>query len=107
MRRANITVDSDGDAIGTGGAPAGASRTAVYNLASGEDNMTIDLGLMPPVNTNTLGNYVWFDKNNDGIQDASERGLAGIMVTFYNNAGTAIAYHYHQCRRRISVYRVS
>lgn len=84
-------LDSDGGAVGTGGAPAGASRTGVYNLAAGEDNLTADLGLVPPANTNTLGNYVWFDKNSDGIQDANEQGLAGIMVTLYNNAGTAIA----------------
>ncbi|MBL0199863.1 MAG: carboxypeptidase regulatory-like domain-containing protein [Chitinophagaceae bacterium] len=84
-------LDSDGGAVGTGGAPAGASRTVVYNLAAGEDNLTVDLGLVPPANTNTLGNYVWFDKNNDGIQDANEQGLAGVMVTLYNNAGTAIA----------------
>ncbi len=84
-------LDSDGGAVGTGGAPAGASRTGVYNLATGEDNLTVDLGLVPPANTNTLGNYVWFDKNSDGIQDANEQGLAGVMVTLYNNAGTAIA----------------
>jgi hypothetical protein len=84
-------LDSDGGAVGTGGAPAGASRTGVYNLAGGEDNLTVDLGLVPPANTNTLGNYVWFDKNNDGIQDVTEQGLAGIMITLYNNAGTAIA----------------
>ncbi|MEP7237313.1 MAG: SdrD B-like domain-containing protein [Ferruginibacter sp.] len=85
-------LDSDGGAVGTGGAPAGASRTGVYNLATGEDNLTVDLGLTPPANTNTLGNYVWFDKNSDGIQDAIEQGLAGVMVTLYNNAGTAIAF---------------
>jgi SdrD B-like domain/Secretion system C-terminal sorting domain len=84
-------LDSDGGAVGTGGAPAGASRTGVYNLAAGEDNLTVDLGLVPPANTNTLGNYVWFDRNNDGIQDANEQGIAGVMVTLYNNAGTAIA----------------
>lgn len=85
-------LDSDGGAVGTGGAPVGASRTGVYNLAAGEDNLSVDLGLVPPVNTNTLGNYVWFDRNSDGIQDANEQGLAGIMVTLYNNAGTAIAF---------------
>ncbi|MFZ1452251.1 MAG: SdrD B-like domain-containing protein, partial [Ferruginibacter sp.] len=84
-------LDSDGGAVGTGGAPAGASRTGVYNLGAGEDNLTVDLGLVPPANTNTLGNYVWFDKNSDGIQDVAEQGIAGVMVTLYNNAGTAIA----------------
>lgn len=86
----NDDVDSDGGAIGTGGAPAGASRTTVYNLAGGEDNMSVDLGLVPPANTNTLGNYIWFDTNGDGLQ-AGEQGVAGVLVTLYNSGGTAIA----------------
>lgn len=86
----NDALDSDGGATGTGGAPAGASRTAVYNLSAGEDNMSVDLGLVPPVNTNSLGNYVWFDRNSDGLQ-AGESGVAGIWVTLYNSGGTAIA----------------
>lgn len=84
-------LDSDGGAVGTGGAPAGSSRTGGYNLSTGQDNLNVDLGLVPPANTNTLGNYVWFDKNSDGIQDANEQGIAGIMVTLYNNLGIAIA----------------
>jgi|JI6StandDraft_1071083.scaffolds.fasta_scaffold00892_9 protocatechuate 3,4-dioxygenase beta subunit len=86
----NDALDSDGAAIGTAGAPAGASRTALYNLAAGEDNMTIDLGLVPPANTNSMGNFVWFDTNNDGLQ-AGEQGVAGVLVTLYNSGGSAIA----------------
>jgi len=87
----NDNIDSDGLAAGTNGAPAGASRTGIYALAVGEDNLSVDLGLTPPVNTNTLGNFVWHDLNSDGLQTAGEPGIPGVPVTLYNNAGTAIA----------------
>ena len=84
------TRDSDGGAIGTGGAPAGASRTAVFSLTEGEDNMSVDLGLVPPAGTNSLGNLVWYDANNDGLQ-TGELGMSGLLVTLFNGSGTAIA----------------
>ena len=85
-------TDSDGDNAGTTIIAATTSTTGVYNLAQGEDNLSVDLGLVQPPNRNTLGDYVWFDQNGDGIQTAGEPVLPGVMVTLYNNAGTAIAY---------------
>ncbi len=89
---ANDAVDSDGLPVATNGAPAGSSRTAVYNLAAGEDNLTVDLGLTPAAGTNTLGNYVWFDNGagggtaNDGIQNGTEQGVAGATVKLFRDA---------------------
>ncbi|MFZ4057254.1 MAG: SdrD B-like domain-containing protein [Ferruginibacter sp.] len=78
-------LDSDGGTISVG-----ISTTGVYNLVQGEDNLTVDLGLVAPANTNTLGNYVWFDANNDGLQDGTEKGVAGVTVTVLNSAGNII-----------------
>jgi hypothetical protein len=87
-------LDSDGNALNTSiagnTAAAGTSYTALIPLAQGEDNLSVDLGLTPPANTNTLGNKVWWDQNGDGLQ-AGEPGVGGVVVTLYNNAGTAIA----------------
>lgn len=87
--------DSDGNVLNTAvsGNPGvvGKSYTDLISLAQGEDNLSVDLGLTTPANTNSLGNYVWFDANNNGIQDAAENGVPGVMVTLFNNAGTAIA----------------
>jgi SdrD B-like domain/Secretion system C-terminal sorting domain len=96
---ANDNIDSDGGAIAAGGAPAGSSRTAVYNLAQGEDNLTVDLGLVPPANTNTVSGQAWFDNAAgggtaaDGIRNGTEinNGVAGVTVTLFNSAGVAIA----------------
>nr|WP_284041008.1 SdrD B-like domain-containing protein [Staphylococcus epidermidis] len=31
--------------------------------------------------TYSLGDYVWLDKNKNGVQDDDEKGLAGVYVT--------------------------
>jgi SdrD B-like domain/Secretion system C-terminal sorting domain len=83
-------VDSDGGALGTGGAAAGTSRTAVIALGVGEDNLSVDLGLTQPAGKNTLGNKVWWDQNANGTQDGTEPGLAGVVVTLVNASGQFI-----------------
>jgi protocatechuate 3,4-dioxygenase beta subunit len=77
-------LDADADAS-TGGI------TGIIHLNEGEDNMTIDAGIHAAPGLASLGNYVWFDENQDGLQDATESGVPGVSVTLYNNAGTAIA----------------
>ena len=48
-------------------------------LTSAAPNVTkIDFGFVKPV---SLGNFVWFDANKDGIQDPDEVGVAGVTVT--------------------------
>ncbi len=38
-----------------------------------------------------IGNYVWRDNNNNGIQDGNEAPLANVTVQLLNSAGTVIA----------------
>ena len=85
-------TDSDGDNAGVTIAALTTSTTGVYILALGEDNLSIDLGIVQPASRNTLGDFVWFDQNGDGLQTAGEPGMPGVMVTLYDNTGTAIAY---------------
>ena len=37
-----------------------------------------------------LGNYVWLDANEDGVQDPGESGVAGVTVTLYGPDGTTV-----------------
>ncbi len=38
-----------------------------------------------------LGNRVWRDTDNDGVQDAGENGISGVTVRLYNASNTLIA----------------
>ncbi|CAN5272031.1 hypothetical protein BH10ACI1_BH10ACI1_05620 [soil metagenome] len=38
-----------------------------------------------------LGNRVWRDTNNDGVQDSGENGIIGVTVRLYNASNTLIA----------------
>ena len=51
------------------------------NLTSDYDNLTIDFGFIAPACTGVIGNRVWHDANNNGIQDAGEGNWAGAVVT--------------------------
>ncbi|HEX7308384.1 SdrD B-like domain-containing protein [Lentzea sp.] len=64
-------LDSDADPA-TGCAPA-----TTLNVDKPED-LTIDLGIVAPVNR--IGDFVWVDTNKNGLQDAGEPGVPGVTV---------------------------
>ncbi len=81
--------DLDSDGVSSGG---GVFTTGLYTLLEGEDNLSVDLGIVPTSpNTNTLGDYVWLDRNANGIQDAGERGVEGVTVKLLNNINQILA----------------
>ncbi|MCB9388205.1 MAG: hypothetical protein H6512_01035 [Acidimicrobiia bacterium] len=78
---ADDSADSDGVANGTvviDGDTFVIAKTGNVVLAAGDENMTIDQGVY--TNTASLGDYVWIDSNDDGIQNDAETGIAGIEV---------------------------
>lgn len=46
----------------------------------GQEDMTIDAGIYYNDNPCTVGDYVWYDKDQDGIQTDGENGVEGITV---------------------------
>ena len=61
--------------------------TDPVTLGPGDDNQDLDLGLLPPVGA-SLGNYVWFDDDSNGVQDeALTRGVNGVTVNLYADDG--------------------
>ncbi|ADI64023.1 SdrD B-like domain-containing protein [Trichormus azollae] len=50
----------------------------VVNLSAGDNDTTVDSGLYK---TASLGNFVFNDANNNGIQDTTEAGVSGVTVT--------------------------
>lgn len=43
-------------------------------------------------NVGTIGDYVWFDSDLDGIQDPEEAGVAGAVVNLYDSTGTILLH---------------
>jgi uncharacterized repeat protein (TIGR01451 family) len=72
--------DSDGDPV--------SGRTADVTLAAGENNPNLDIGYVQQLAS--LGDYVWKDLNQNGIQDVGDPAIEGVLVSLYNSLGTAI-----------------
>jgi hypothetical protein len=79
----------DSDASTTSGVGFGRSNTIVLTAGEAERNVDAGIYFSKPL-TQSIGDYVWFDDNTDGIQDAGEKGVSGVTVTLYNAAGTTI-----------------
>lgn len=74
-------ADSDGNPL-TG-------VTERFNVPPDGIDYSWDLGLYNPNNA-ALGNFVWYDTDLDGVQDAGEAGVEGVLVTLYDNGGAAV-----------------
>ncbi len=78
----DVAKDSDIQAVvGTSG------KTGLITVASNETNNTIDAGYYK---TTSIGNFVWNDKNADGIQGGTEPGIKGVTVNLYDSSKTKI-----------------
>jgi hypothetical protein len=71
----------------------GDPQCELVTLSAGENDATVDFGLIRPV---SVGNYIWIDKrdvagNPNGVQNVGENGLPGAVVTLYLADGTTRA----------------
>jgi hypothetical protein len=73
------TYDLDGTAT---------ADRATLTLGAGAHRTDVDFGYH---GGGSLGDRVWFDLNNNGIQDANESGINGVTVELLDNAGTTLA----------------
>ncbi|MCP4964059.1 MAG: isopeptide-forming domain-containing fimbrial protein [bacterium] len=67
---AGLTLTGDPDGLGT-------PDTSSLTLTTGEDNDLQDFGYTGGA---SVGDTVWFDRNNDGVHDADEYGIGGVDV---------------------------
>lgn len=85
------TKDAGSDDTKDSDVNSGTGKTDPFVIGAGEINLTIDAGAR---NTNTalssIGNFVWYDVNGNGIQNSGEPGAAGISVSLLNSAGTVL-----------------
>ena len=59
------------------------------NLAAGQQDLTLDAGFVPQLAG--LGDFVWIDGNQNGVQDAGEKGAAGVVVKLIDSSGAVVA----------------
>lgn len=73
-------------------ANTGTGRTGTFTLVSGQHKDDIDAGLYNnnTATLNRLGDKVWFDNNNNGIQDAGEFGAPGVSVALLDANGQPV-----------------
>jgi len=58
------------------------ANRATASLTAGQNRTDVDFGYQPaPQLVGSIGNFVWFDSDSDGIQDPGEPGVADIPVT--------------------------
>ena len=76
------------ETAGTAGGNTGVNEV-ISNivLAQGQTSTGNNFGEILPA---SLGNKVWVDINNDGVQDANEPGVAGVKVSLLDINGAAI-----------------
>ncbi|MBP6624311.1 MAG: hypothetical protein KA198_04020, partial [Chitinophagaceae bacterium] len=115
LTNANSDATPNGDSRDSDGSGSG---TAVISLTTGNlgvNNHTYDIGFKPagPVEPACLGDYVWNDRNKDGIQNNGEVGVAGITVTLLDDVSNVLsttltdAYgYYHFCPLDPGIYKV-
>ncbi|ODS84451.1 MAG: hypothetical protein ABS46_03475 [Cytophagaceae bacterium SCN 52-12] len=87
----NTSGNAPGTATGNGvykGAYLFASGTAPY---WGKANGMGEVELLTDPAPIEIGNRVWRDTDNDGIQDAGEPGIAGVTVELVDNTGAVVA----------------
>jgi uncharacterized repeat protein (TIGR01451 family) len=84
-----FTVTIPGQGTGATGSDANqvTGCTPVVTLAANQINPDVDAGLVA-TELAALGNYVWFDRNNDGIQNESPfDGVNGVTVKLFVDDG--------------------
>lgn len=77
-----IVTDPRGDAV----------QTDPFTLTSGQTDLTWDAGLinLSGAASAAVGNRVWVDANQNGIQDAGELGFPGATVRLFSATGTLL-----------------
>jgi len=61
-----------------------------YLLSTSPTTTSASVGVIWKSNTLEIGNYIWCDSEENGIQDACELGVEGVNVHLYNTQGILI-----------------
>ena len=82
------TADQGSDDAADSDASAATGKTAQVTLASGDNNTSLDAGIV--WNQAKLGDTVWEDKNGNGVQDSGEAGIGNVSVELKDATGKVV-----------------
>ncbi len=88
-----VLVDEDtlpgapGDLRETAGT---ANASGLITLGAGEVNLDADYGYVGDPARGLIGNFLWSDANDDGVQDGGEPGIGGVTLRLTNASGVAV-----------------
>ena len=86
------TDHADGiDTAGTAGGSAEGDAIVGIELSNGAHSQENNFGEQPLIRHGSIGDTVFVDANNNGLQDADEVGAAGIEVRLLNAVGAVMA----------------
>jgi len=85
-----LTSDPDRDGVPVGntsypGLPAGDDADSLVTVSLGGNYSGADFGYQP---SGAIGDFVWLDLDQDGVQDSGEPGIPGVAVTITNGVTT-------------------
>jgi protocatechuate 3,4-dioxygenase beta subunit len=88
-----LTLASGGTPVGEADAIPASDGSAEIEAGMGyrdiDSDLTFDFGFVAPP-TYRVGNLVWRDADRDGIAEAGEQGIAGVLVQLLNGSGVVI-----------------
>ncbi|WP_344571167.1 SdrD B-like domain-containing protein, partial [Kitasatospora viridis] len=65
--------------------------TQSVTVAGGQRDLTLDMGVVePPRNDNAIGDFVWLDQNDSGIQQGNDAGVQGVKVNLLDGNGQPV-----------------
>ncbi|MGB5661351.1 MAG: SdrD B-like domain-containing protein, partial [Thermoanaerobaculia bacterium] len=61
-------------------APGTSNPVSSLVITGSERLLDVDLGYVPATGTGVIGDFLWSDADNDGVQDAGEIGIGGVTL---------------------------
>ncbi len=80
-----VHPESDSDVTNVNGL----GSTEVFQLVSGDVDLSRDAGVV--AEPASVGDFIWKDRNGNGIQDDDEEGLNGVAVELYTDEGMLVS----------------
>ena len=82
----NVGINENTDSDVTG--MFGSGTTDSFSVQSGDERCDIGAGFYT---MGTIGDFVWFDDNGNGMRETNERGIGGVIVRAINLDGEEVA----------------